>query len=350
MQSFHAKMFVPGPQEAGRGVKLVGIGIIGCGGMGRLHSRSIKTISGAQIVAAADAEAGALASYAEEFAPKRTYSSYVELLQDDDVDAVVICLPTFLHKDAVVKSAEAGKQVLCEKPIAMTVADARTMIESCDRADVAFMMGFVRRFDNDWGTFKRLIEEGAIGQPVVWRHIIAVGGPSKPWYLDKDKGGGPIIDGAIHDIDFANWLFGEVAWTEGVARHFKATAFDTATVCIGYENGAELLLSWTWGLPAGTRGLIGQDAIGPGGAILFPGSYSEADLPVNFDTTAYGAYVVDTGSNRRVEKFEKADMFLREMEHFVECCRTGSKPLVTGEDGLRALNAALTALEAARHI
>ncbi|MGI6208507.1 MAG: Gfo/Idh/MocA family protein [Anaerolineae bacterium] len=326
---------------------MVNIGIIGCGGMGRLHSWSLQQVDGAQVTAASDSNPEALEAYASEYQPRRTYADFRELVRDPQVDAVVVCLPTFLHASAVLAAAEAGKHVFCEKPIAMKESDAEAMIAACERAGVHFMMGFVRRFDHDWGTFKRLIEEGAIGRPVVWRHIVATGGPRNPWFLDKEQGGGPIVDGAIHDIDFANWLFGDVAWTEGTVRRFKATSWDTASVSIGYESGDELLLSWTWGLPTGAGGLHAQDAIGPGGSILFPHNVPPAEIPSDL-SPEQGLYLVDTGQEKRPAVFAKNNMFLEEMVHFVECCETGARPSVTGEDGLRALKVALRALGGAR--
>ncbi len=329
---------------------MTNVGIIGCGGMGTHHSRSLAHFDDVSLAAASDVSSEALARYDEEFHPSRTYGEYQDLLADDGVDAVLICVPTFLHPQVVKAAAQAGKQVFCEKPIALSVADAEGMIEACDRAGVIFMMGFVRRFDHDWGTFKRLVETGAIGRPVVWRHFMASGGPRSPWYLDRAKGGGPIIDGAIHDIDFANWLFGDMAWSTGAVRHFKSSSFDTATVSIGYESGDELLLSWTWGLPTGASGLHGQDAIAAGGTILFPHNFPREELPAEADSPDLGAYLLDTGSERRVETFQKNDMFLDEMRHFVDCCQSGATPAVTGEDGLKAIRVALAALDGAREV
>lgn len=327
---------------------MVNIGIIGCGGMGQLHSRSLAALDGARVVAAADASPEALQAYAEQFHPDRTYADFNALIEDGAVDAVVVCLPTFLHQPAVEAAARARKQVFCEKPIALSVAAAESMVEACAKANVHFMMGFVRRFDNDWGTFRRIVQADGIGRPIVWRHVIASGGPRSPWYNDRSKGGGPIVDGAIHDIDFANWLFGRMAWSEGVARSFKSSAYDTVTVSIGYESGDELLLSWTWGLPLGARGWNGQDALGPDGIVLFPGSYPASELPEGFASERLGAYVVDSGADRRLETFEKHDMFLEEMRHFVHCCNTGERPSVTGEDGVNAIRVCLTAIEEAR--
>ena len=326
------------------------IGIIGTGGMGRLHATSLGKIGEALVVAAADASPEALRAFAQDFRPQRTYEDFRALVGDSEVDAVVICLPTYLHHLAVAAAAAAGKHVFCEKPISLDVRSAEGMVAACERAEVHLMMGFVRRFDNDWGTFKRMFEEGAIGRPVVWRHVIASGGPRNPWYLDKDMGGGPIVDGAIHDIDFANWLFGEAAWFTGSARSLKSSSYDTATVSIGYENGDELLLSWTWGLPYGALGLLGQDAIGPGGAILFPGSIPAQELPSDLDPEKTGAYLLDRGSTREPRLFEKNDMFLDEMRHFVHCCVSGEKPAVRGEDGLKAIKTCLSALERARKV
>lgn len=327
---------------------MVNIGVIGCGGMGRHHSRSLAKLGDARLVAAADASAAALEAYSAEFHPQRSYADYGQLLHDSDVDAVLVCVPTYMHPPIVKAAAQAGKQVFCEKPIALSVEAASEMVEACDKAGVIFMMGFVRRFDNDWGTFRQMVQQNAIGRPIVWRHIIASGGPSSPWYNDREMGGGPIVDGAIHDIDFANWLFGRAVAFGGVARSFKSTAYDTVTVSIGYEGGDELLLSWTWGLPLGGRGLCGQDALGPGGSVLFPDSFKASELPADFDASTTGAYLLDTGDARRVVTFAKNDMFLEEMRHFLDCCQNGRKPSVTGEEGLAAISVCLRALAEAR--
>ena len=329
---------------------MVNVGIIGCGGMGKLHSRSLKAIEGVRLAAACDIDAQALEAYAKEFSPARTYSDFGALVRDPGVDAVVVCLPTYVHKDAVLAAAAAGKQVFCEKPIALSEADAQEMIDACSQAGVILMLGFVRRFDNDWGTFKRLVEEGAIGRPVVWRHFMAGGGPHNSWFIDGEKGGGPIIDGAIHDLDFANWLFGPMAWCQGSARHFKSTSWDTVTVTIGYESGDELVLSWCWGLPKGAGGLHGQDAIGPGGTIFFPHSVPSGLVPADVPSDEQGAYWLDTGEEKKPVLFQKHDMFLVEMEHFIDCCANGKQPVVTGEDGLKAIRVALQSLASARKL
>jgi len=327
---------------------MVNVGVIGCGGMGRLHSRSLAQLSDAKLVAAADANPASLEAYGAEFHPARQYTDYTELVRDPGVDAVLVCVPTYMHPPIVKAAAQAGKQVFCEKPIALSVQAATEMVEACDKAGVIFMIGFVRRFDNDWGTFRQMVRENAIGRPIVWRHVIASGGPSSPWYNERDKGGGPIVDGAIHDIDFANWLFGKAVAFVGVARSFKSTAYDTVTVSIGYERGDELLLSWTWGLPLGGRGLCGQDALGPGGSVLFPDSFPASELPADFEPSTTGAYLLDTGNARRAVTFAKNDMFLDEMRHFLACCRSGSRPSVTGEEGLTAIAVCLQALAEAR--
>jgi len=121
-------------------------------------------------------------------------------------------------------------------------------------------------------------------------------------------------------------------------------------VTIGYESGDELVLSWCWGLPKGAGGLHGQDAIGPGGTILFPHSVPSGLVPADVPSDEQGAYWLDTGEEKKPVLFQKHDMFLVEMEHFIDCCANGKQPVVTGEDGLKAIRVALQSLASARKL
>ena len=95
-----------------------------------------------------------------------------------EIDAVWVCTPTFQHPAPVIAAAKAGKHVFCEKPMALKVADARRMANACRQADVRLTIGFVRRFDTQWGKLKEVVQSGAVGSPVIWR--FAWGGPPGP--------------------------------------------------------------------------------------------------------------------------------------------------------------------------
>ena len=321
-----------------------GIAIIGSGGMGRYHSQFLKDIDGAEILWAVDVDEATAQKLAADFDIPNVAQDYRKALDDPAVDAVYVCLPTFLHRDPVVAAAKAGKHVFCEKPIAMKLEHAQEMIDACDSAGVHFMVGFVRRFDNYWGKARELMQGGAIGNPVIWRFCAAGPAPSRPWFVDREKGGGPLIDGAVHNYDFARYTFGEACCAHGSARtlHPDHTALDTGTGIARFRSGDEIVLSWSWGLPEGVRGKGLMDVLGPKGVIFF-----EGELPEGVDPKTHGAFtVIREGGETSVEIYEKNNMFLDENIHFIECVRENKTPCVTGVDGKRALEIGLAILEA----
>jgi len=321
---------------------MVRIGIIGSGGMGGHHSRSLDKVDGATITACADIDEQTRNQLAEKHGIEHVVADYRDLLALDCVDAVFVCLPTFLHRDAVVAAAEAGKHVFCEKPIDMKLENAQEMIDACASKGVKFMMGFVRRFDNFWGKMRDLVLGNAIGRPVMWRQCAASGGPAKHWFNDAEKGGGPLIDGAVHNYDFARHTFGEAALAMGSMKNFKPdnTALDTGTGLVRFQSGDEIMLSWSWGLPNGCSGGSMLDILGPQGAISF-GAAAE-DYPEGTSPDTHGGYTITLeGGEKRVEVYEKNDMFFDEVSHFVDCVANDGEPIVTGVDGKRALEIGL---------
>ena len=325
------------------------IGIIGCGGMGGHHSRSMAKIDAAVITACADVSEPSRAKLAETYGIENVFSDYRDLLALDTVDAVFVCLPTFLHRDAVVAAAQAGKHVFCEKPVSMKLEHAQEMIDACAKGGVKFMVGFVRRFDHFWCKLRDLIQAGAIGRPVLWRQCAASGGPAQPWFNDAEKGGGPLIDGAVHNYDFTRSIFGEAALAMGSMKTFKSdsTALDTGTGLVRFQSGDEIMLSWSWGLPKGASGAALNDVLGPQGVISF--SAPADQFPEGTSPQTHGGYTVTLADGKqRVEVYEKNDMFFDEVSHFIDCVDNETKPLVTGVDGKRALEIGLAILESSK--
>lgn len=322
------------------------IGMIGCGGISNHHAKRIKEIKDAQIVHVSDVDSAAAEKMAAEYPPAKHSTDYRQLLDNKEVDAVFVCLPTFLHHDAVLAAAEAGKHIFCEKPIAMTADDADEMIEACANAGVKFMIGFVRRFDMHWGKVREIILRGEIGRPVLWRHCSASGGPTRAWFLDREKGGGPLIDGAVHDYDFLRSTFGDARRVFGSMKTYKSdsTALDTGTGVVQFKSGDEAMLCWSWGLPKGCRGEYLIDVLGPKGTILF--SAPPDKLPAGADPKTHaGVTVIGENGDQKVELYEKKDMFLDQNRHFVDCVLNNKQPLPTGKDGKKALEIGLGILK-----
>lgn len=324
---------------------MVRIGFIGLGGISRYHASFLKKMSNAQITAGTDINQKARVAFAKDFGVKETYSDFRDMVKKSELDAVIVGLPTGLHKDGVVASAKAGLHVFCEKPIAMTMKDADFMVDTCEKEKVFLQIGFVRRYDNNWGKLKELIRAGAIGRPVIWRMTSGAWHPSPLWFCDKKLGGGPLIDGAVHNYDYCIQIFGQpdFAMANTVRYEKKHTGRDTGSAIIVFKSGDQTTLIWSWGMPRETDVPGHSDVIGPKGTIQF--SVPKEKLPKNFDDKKYWAFHVRNGKKEKVATARINNMFEEQMNDFIDCVENNKKPRITGEDGRKALAIALAVLE-----
>ncbi len=323
------------------GMSEIGFGVIGCGRISENHLQALAKAPGTRLQCVADVNAELAQGRAEQHGASAWVADYRELLAMSEVDAVVVCAPTFLHAEIVCAAAETGKHVLCEKPIAMKLEDAERMIAFCEGAGVRFMVGFVRHYSPQWLKLREIIVSGRIGRPVIWRNTVAIRIPPLRWFVDADRGGGPFIDGCVHDYDFARAIFGEAEWAMGSLMRFSetTTALDTGTAVIHFESGDELMRSWSWGLPGpSVRMASTEDVIGPGGGIRFPTAEEGSAL-----------FVVNGDGSEEPMPYEQTtgqDWFDRQMAEFVACIREKREPLASGTRGIRALEIALAVLRA----
>ncbi|MEN6547021.1 MAG: Gfo/Idh/MocA family oxidoreductase [Armatimonadia bacterium] len=319
----------------------IGFGVIGCGRISESHLQGLSKLPDAQLVAAADINIESAQRQAEKYGASKWVADYHELLAMPEVEAVIVCVPTFLHADVVCAAAAAGKHVLCEKPIAMKMEDAVRMTDACAAADVRFGLGFVRQFSTEWLKMREIITSGRIGRPVLWRHACAIRVPFLRWFVDREKGGGPFIDGLIHDYDFALSTFGDAEWAMGSLMTFSehSTALDTGSAIVHFKSGDEIVRSWSWGLPGPScNSAAWHDVIGPGGAIRFPKADEGANL-----------FVINGDGSEEAVPYEPAggqEWFDRQIAHFADCVKEGKEPLATGAHGIKALEIALAVLQA----
>jgi len=321
------------------------IGFIGCGGIARHHATRMQQLKNARIVAASDVVEAAAQSFAKDFGGT-PYTDYRKLLKQGDVDAVWVCTPTFQHPAPVIAAAKTGKHIFCEKPMALKLADAEGMAEAAAKAKVRFTIGFVRRFDTQWGTLRKVVQSGALGRPVIWR-FAAGGRPANPWFRDVHKGGGPLMDGAIHNYDFMLQVFGPVASVQASSLQFDKTSVgaDTASVIVNFKSGDQHSLIWSWGVAAGAPVTYLNDVIGPKGALQF--GMTAAQAPKGFDPQKQGALTLKTGQGKeRVYPYKQQDMFVEQLKHVVGCFERGEQPLVTAADGIKSLKVAVSILKA----
>ena len=327
---------------------MVKLGVFGCAGIATHQLNSVRDDNRFQVVAGADVRPEQLDLFREKFEMEHGYADYRVLLAEADVEAVMICTPTFLHPEMAIASAEAGKHIFCQKPMAMSSYDCYRMIQACRGNNVKLQIGFVRRFDSDWGTVKKVVESGRLGSPVLWRQVAGGSPPGSPFFMDRYQGGGPMIDGMVHNYDFAVHCFGEPVEVKSmpIKIHHTSSAWDTGTVLVRFERGDAIMCSWTWGLPSGVRSGGGTDIVGPNGVLMFPGNYDPKKVEGKYDADTQGAYLLSLADGEEeVITFEKKNMFRDELLHFADWVQSGTDPLVTGEDGLRATRIAELALD-----
>ena len=188
----------------------VGIAIIGCGGIAPSHAQAVQEVEGARLVATVDIVAQRAEALATEYGALRAYAAYEEALSDPMVNAVIICLPPYLHADAAMTAAKVGKHILCEKPMANTLSEVTGMIKAAAATGVTLMVGQVLRFREANILARRFLQEGRIGNShhLIRRRFHHVQSfPSAPWSADPEKAGGWLLSGyGVHELDTVLWL------------------------------------------------------------------------------------------------------------------------------------------------
>ena len=229
---------------------------------------------------------GFVTGHPEKAAPynTRVWATLDEALSDPAVDAVYVGTPVFLHAPQTIQSLRAAKHVLCEKPMAMNEAQARSMLQAADESGKTFGAAYYRRAYPKVQRAKQLLEAGVIGKPVfaeLTSHMWFDGKGARSWLFDPTKaGGGPLFDIASHRIDVLNFLFGQPLRATGrlsnVVHHYAVE--DNATVMIEYAGGVRGLVDVRWHSKIGRdecriRGTDGEMELSPlnGPDLVYPG-------------------------------------------------------------------------------
>jgi predicted dehydrogenase len=242
-------------------IKKLNIGIIGTGWPGQMHAQAVAAVAGANLYACADVDQERRVAFEKEYSPKKSYGKYDDLLRDQDVDVVIICLPNFLHFPASLAALESGKHVLCEKPPTMNAAEMKVLREEATKRKLVYSFSRQFRFTPEMRAAKALVEDGRLGKvyhakaTFVRSRGIPVGIGS--WFTEKKRsGGGALIDIGIHALDAVWYLMGTpkpLAVNAQVFRNFDhlvdVPVFDVedaAYAFIRFDNGAVVQLETCW--------------------------------------------------------------------------------------------------------
>src|SRR5690606_18303520 len=188
--------------------KTIGVAVIGTGRAGMIHAQNFsKNVKHARLVAIVDSDYQNLQRAGDELGCSSLYTDYEAAIDENhDIDAIVVATPTVLHRHIVKYAAERGKHILCEKPMAMDLAECALMNEVVQRNKVKFQIGFMRRYDKSFQAAMERIQAGEIGEVVQVKSLTH--GPSvpRPWQYDIKKSNGPLAEVNSHDIDTLRWF------------------------------------------------------------------------------------------------------------------------------------------------
>ena len=293
------------------------VGLIGLGGMGFVHFNCYKKMSDVEVAVADIRVDMAKDKIKNDAIP--VYASLEELLENENVDFVDICTPSYMHADMTVTALNAGKHVLCEKPMSLSTEETARMIDASVKNGKLLMTAHVVRFMSPYVYLKSVIDSCELGKPVnvtMNRFSEAPKWSWENWMLDAQKSGGVPFDLSIHDIDFAQYVFG---WPKSVsATHRPLVGSDDYIVSVLKYDGFSVHITGGWynaSIPFNANYL----AIFENGYVqLKDGKVYKNGQEVSIEA---GETSEDTGIN-----LSGADGYADEISYFIDCIKNGRKP------------------------
>ena len=327
------------------------VGIVGFGFMGRQHLKCYRGLRGVQVAAICDGDKTRLKGSekiegniggddaALDLSDVALYTDFEKMLAEEQLDAVSITLPTFMHRDFTVKALEAGLHVLCEKPMAMSVEQCEDMIAATKTNKRILQIGHCIRFWPEYVKAKEIVDSGRYGdvRTASFRRISPVPGWSwKHWLINQDKSGGAIMDLHIHDTDYVQYLFGLPLAVRSEAVIGPSGGFDYVTTQYVYENSKVVSAE--------------------GGFVMSPDFKFEMSFVISLEkaTIVYDCrhtpalQVCPAKGGCITPKIESGDGWSREISHFVKKVKGTKVPeIISPADSLNAVKIILAEKQSA---
>ncbi len=321
------------------------VGIIGCGMMGKIHSRAYSEIDGINVKAVSSLSEEQSKECAE--IASSEIASVDEILHDKEIDIVSICTPTNTHRKLVVEAAKNKKNIFCEKPIALSLKDAREMVEICEENNVLLGVNHVVRFFQAYSKAASLLKDGAIGKVVMARMYRGGVFPKhgwNNWFNELDKSGGVLVDLSIHDFDYLRTIFGEI--DNVTARSVKKTPShpgdnrDHALTIIKFKNNSLAHVEGSWAEPenAPSKFKTSFEFVGKEGMITYD---SDEDSTMRIQTISkhYPDFSKSTPMATNPYRYH--------IEQFINAVKRENHIPVDGNEAIEALKISLAANKSA---
>jgi predicted dehydrogenase len=322
-------------------VNKLGIGVLGVGEMGRRHAENLRRlVPEARLLAVADVAPDRARQTALELEIDRSYPSLADMLASKDIQAVVIATPDKFHAEAICAVAAAGKDILCEKPLATNLADAHTALAAVAKAGVRLQIGFMRRYDPAYASAMKRVEAGEIGEPVVFKSVGRDKDMPPIAAYQSNVNGMLFYSNTIHDFDLARWLMRD----EAVETHaYTTVAIRPEVAQYGDVVASVVNLKFAKGaignIESHAQALYAYDVrtevVGSKGSV-FVGSIDKT--PAVFLSANGGTHIL---ADHFLSRF--ADAYLAEVQDFVHNMLHDRPPRISGDDGLKALAIAVAA-------
>jgi myo-inositol 2-dehydrogenase/D-chiro-inositol 1-dehydrogenase len=313
--------------------KEVNVGVIGLGRIGKLHLHNIiAQIPGIKLIGVSDIIENSLQEVSQKYDIPIIKNDYRYLLDNKEIDAVVICSSTDTHAKIMIEAAQAGKDIFCEKPIALDLKEIDRALEAVKTEGIKLQIGFNRRFDPSFMKAKEMVQSGKIGKP----HIVKITSrdPAPPPIEYIKVSGGIFLDMTVHDFDMIRYLLDdEVKELMAVGSCLvnpeisKYNDIDTAIITFQYKNGG-------WGIIDNSR----QAVYGYDQRIEVFGSEGCVQV-ANKKPTEVSLYGKESTTSDKplyffLERYNES--YINEMKHFVDCIQNDRNPSVSGYDGKMA--------------
>jgi predicted dehydrogenase len=304
----------------------VPVAIIGCGRIAQDHLQACEAVEGARIVAVADVVEHQAASVAAEF-HCRAYADYRRMLEVERPTAVLVCTPPSSHAQITLDALAHGSHVLCEKPFATTLADARKMVSSASEAGLVLMMASKFRFTEDVVRAKGIVDSGILGRIVLFENVFCSRVDMHTrWNSRREiSGGGVLFDNGSHSVDIARYLLGPITTVQ--AQHGVQVqpieVEDTSRLFFQTEEGVMGTVELSWSIHKDTESYI--NVYGTEGVLSVGWKESRYRQNAKSSWVVFG------------HGYNKQRAFARQLQHFLDCLTGRDRPIITATDGLESV-------------
>ena len=324
--------------------KKVGVGLIGSQFISTIHAEAFKSVSEGELLAVMSPTAGHAKAFAEKHHIPNHFTELDKMLAMKEIDMVVIGAPNYLHCEITQKAANAGKHIVVEKPLCMNLKEADIMIEACKKAHVKLMYAEELCFTPKYVRLKALLDEGALGKPVLFKQSEKHDGPHADHFWDVTRsGGGVTMDMGCHAFQFFRWLNANnpvksvYAQMNTSVHTEKTKGDDNAIIILEFENGVVAMAEESW---TKLGGMDDRAEIHGSEGVAYA-DVLQGNSIQTYSTKGVG-YAVEKAGNTvgwSYTMYEEAWNygFPQEFIHFVDCVQNDKQPLVTGEDGKAVL-------------